>query len=143
MSNEVIHKKLDQIKELVDDLETLLAKPFAEFVGDRVVMRAAERNFQLIVDLASDINAHILIARGRPVPDTYRDSFSALGRERALSRALTEQLTASARVRNILVHEYDLEEDPKKFFSSVKKFISPYREYLRIIHQYAQKHKLE
>jgi len=31
---------------------------------------------------------------------------------------------------NILVHEYDFEEDYQKFYDSAKKFLPAYREYL-------------
>jgi uncharacterized protein YutE (UPF0331/DUF86 family) len=139
MPKEVIFKKLDQIKELLAELERLLNMPLEDFKKDSVVLRAAERNFQLIVDLASDINTQILIERGKETPDTYRQSFSDLEKERILGKKLAERLVRSAKLRNILVHEYDFEEDDEKFYASAKESLSAYHEYIRIIYEYAQR----
>ena len=136
MSKEIILKKLEQITQLLTELEKLLGNPFAEFVKDFVILRAAERNFQLIVDLASDINTQVLLERGRETPDTYRQSFSELLREGILDEKLTDRLVASAQLRNILVHEYDFDEDYKKFYQSAKDSIPAFRAYIRVIHSY-------
>jgi uncharacterized protein YutE (UPF0331/DUF86 family) len=134
MPDELILKKLEQIEELLGELEKLLAAPFGEFQKDITKIRAAERNFQLIVDLAADINTQILLEREKKTPDTYRQSFLALAREGIVEDGVAEHLSQSAGLRNILVHEYDFEEDYKKFYESAKKFIAPYREYAKIIH---------
>ena len=133
MPEEIIQKKLDQMKQLLRELNELFNKPRPEFLKDVVVIRAAERDFQLIVDLASDINTHILIERGRETPDTYRQSFIDIEREGILPTDLAQTLAVSARLRNILVHEYDFDEDYIKFHESAKEFIPAYREYLKII----------
>lgn len=78
MSNqrdELIQKKLEQIGAFIAELHTWTARPFAEFVANTALVRASERNFQLMVEIASDINAKILIAKTKKAPDTYRDSF--------------------------------------------------------------------
>ena len=121
---------------MLDELESLVTKPYKEFVGARVVLRAAERNFQLLVETASDINANILIEKGRKTPETYKQSFSDIGRERVVGKKLAAELVMSAKLRNILVHNYDMEEDEKKFFAAAKRFVPAYREYLRAIHKY-------
>lgn len=134
MPIEVIFKKLEQIGALLNELEQLLNTPFEEFERDTVKVRAAERNFQLAVDLAIDINIQILLERSKKTPDTYRQSFTALGDEGIMATQLADRLATSAGLRNILVHEYDFEEDCRKFYDSVKEFTQPYREYLKIIH---------
>ena len=139
MSKEVIRKKLDQIKSLLEELATLTQKPFAEFVQGFVTVRAAERNFQLIVDLACDINTQILVEREKKIPDSYRQSFADLATEGVLSQELAKTLIDSAKIRNILVHEYDFEEDYEKFYQSVKMLIPFYRDYIATIHAFVEK----
>ncbi|MEK7099172.1 MAG: DUF86 domain-containing protein [Patescibacteria group bacterium] len=134
MSSELILKKLEQIQELLQELERLLAIPLEKFVSDLTAVRAAERNFQLTVDIASDINTHILLERGGKTPDTYRESFVALEREGILPRELARRLVDSAKVRNILVHEYDFEEDYEKFYRAARESVPAYREYAKIIY---------
>ena len=121
---------------LLHELAELLSRPFESFKDDTIAIRAAERDFQLIVDLASDINTHILIERGKSTPDTYRQSFSDLAQEGVIPKELVHPLIASAQVRNILVHEYDLEEDHKLFYESAKKFLPAYQKYLIAIQRY-------
>lgn len=141
MGIEVIEKKLEQIKELLKELSNLLSSPFEKFQRDLTVIRAAERNFQLMVDLASDISTQILVEQGEKTPDTYRQSFSDLAKAEVLESGLARKLAVSAQVRNILVHEYDFEEDYKKFYDSAKIFIPAYQEYIQQIIRYLNKNK--
>ncbi len=138
MGNELILKKLEQIKELLSELERLLQASLEVFVKDLVAIRAAERNFQLAVDIASDINTQILLQRGEKTPDTYRESFMALEKAAILPRDLTRRLMESAKVRNILVHEYDFEEDYEKFYHAARECIPAYREYTKVIYDYVR-----
>lgn len=139
MSRDFILKKLDQIKTLIDELLTLINKPLDEFKEDFTIVRSAERNFQLIVDLASDINTHILLERGGPAPDTYRQSFEQLNREGIITDDTAKLLMESAKIRNILVHEYDFEEDYEKFYASVKMILPAYQQYIAEIYHYLEK----
>lgn len=139
MPAEIIAKKLEQIKELLAELSRILDTPIESFQRDLVAIRAAERNFQLIVELASDINTQILVERGSKTPDTYKQSFSDLVRLNVLSSDLAKVLTTSAQLRNILVHEYDFEEDYERFYKSAKDFIPAYQGYARQINDYISK----
>lgn len=124
MNLEIINKKLEQIQVLLDELEKLLEKPFSASSSDMISIRAAERDFQLIVELASDINTSILIEKTGETPDSYRESFADLGKLGILSKETLAKLVTSARLRNILVHEYDFDEDYDKFYKSAKEFIA-------------------
>lgn len=134
MSAEVIEKKLEQIQELLRELKELLAVSFNDFQKDLKAVRAAERNFELAVELASDINTHILIQETGKTPDSYKQSFQDLQKCGVLDEKLANALAESARLRNILVHEYDFEEDYRKFYNSVKSMLSAYRQYLKTIY---------
>ena len=136
MSKELIEKKLGQMQILIDRLAGILTRSFSEFCADLLAVGAAATNFQLLADIASDINGQILLERGKQIPDTYRQSFFDLARERLLSSELAKTLAESAKLRNILVHEYDFEEDYQKFYESAKKFLPTYREYLAAIQKY-------
>lgn len=109
---------------------------YQEFSSALVHIRAAERNFQLIVDLASDINTHILLERGKKTPDTYRQSFVESAVVLSIKDTTARKLALSAGLRNILVHEYDFEEDYEQFYRSVKELLPAYREYMQVVHHY-------
>lgn len=133
MVEEIVQKKLEQVSDLLNQLEALVAAPFSEFSANVVAVRAAERNFQLIVDLASDANTSLLLERGQKTPDTYKESFDGLRKENIIPSPLAWELAKSAQLRNILVHEYDFEEDVEKFYHSVREFIPLYRDYVQTL----------
>ena len=133
MSKELIEKKIEQIRILINELRALLQKPEIEFIKDAITLRAAERDFQLIVDLASDINTHILLEGGKRTPDSYRQSFLDLKTENIIEAGLAETLALSARLRNILVHEYDFDEDYAKFYQGAKRFLPAYDTYVGLV----------
>lgn len=141
MSSEVIFKKLDQMKGLLNELEELLSKSLEVFMEDFVILRAAERDFQLLVELASDINTHILLEKEKPTPGSYRQSFVDLVNIGVLDYDLAEHLGKSARLRNILVHEYDFDEDIEKFYSSAKEMLPKYKEYISTMFKYIHSQK--
>jgi uncharacterized protein YutE (UPF0331/DUF86 family) len=140
MAHEIIIKKLEQIDRLLTELSRLLSSSFAIFKDNIDSIRAAERNFELIIELASDVNNEIALVRGLPIADTYRSSFTQLETAAVISKKLGDMLIEGARIRNILVHEYDFEEDYEKFYESVKRLLPAYREYVSVIHEYAVSH---
>jgi hypothetical protein len=79
MSLDVFLKKLEQMTELLAELETFLERPLDEFITERIVARAAERDFQLLVNLAVDINLYLIAERTgpRPTPVASRSSISS------------------------------------------------------------------
>lgn len=139
MADEIILKKIEQIKGLLAAVQALLDRPFDAFVKDETVVRAAERNFELIVELASDINTHLLIEKTGKTPDSYKQSFSDLGAAGIVEARLAESLAESAKIRNVLVHEYDFDEDYKKFYEAVKRLIPVYGEYLAAVYHYIER----
>ena len=136
LNKEIILKKLEQIKALLEELKNLLDVPFAEFAKDLKTVRSSERNFQLIVDLAIDINVQIVIEKSKKTPDSYRQSFVELGNIDVLPQPLANSLSSTAALRNILVHEYDFEEEYEKFYSSAKASITNYEKYCELIYKF-------
>lgn len=139
MAEEILQKKLDQIIEVIQGLEKWLNCSFEDFKKNEMALRAAERNFQLLVDFACDINGHILLERGVSAPDTYSQSFIAISKIGIISLKLARILAKGAKMRNILVHEYDFVESDEIFFNSAKKIIPAYKEYATIIHRLIKK----
>lgn len=138
MTEEIIAKKIDQLRGLLDRLDALLAVPFEEFRKDFTAIAAAERNFQLLVDIASDLNTQIMIERKMRTADTYQQSFARLADAGIVPRDMADRLMSGAKIRNILVHEYDFEEDYEKFYASAKTLAPVFREYARIIYAYVR-----
>ncbi len=127
-----LEKKVREIGRYLGELEPVLKLTQKEFVGSYRDMRIAERDFQLIVDAAVDINTHILLSLGLPPPEKNFDSFVALGRTGVLSEQEAKALAPSTGLRNKLVHEYE-DINPELLYRSLKTFSLQYKEYGRLI----------
>jgi uncharacterized protein YutE (UPF0331/DUF86 family) len=100
---EVIAERLRLIDESLSQLHLLDGHDLADSPIERA---AAERLLQVVVDLAIDINSHLLISLGRPAPSTGRESFLDLGQANVIDNSLAIELAPSASMRNVLVHRY-------------------------------------
>ena len=138
MSREFILKKLEQMKSLLSQLQELLVIPFSEFKGKFTNVRSSERNFQLIIELASDINTHVISELGAEIPDTYRESFKRMVSLKILPEHSLSGFIKSSNLRKILIHEYDFDEDNFIFYTSAKEFLPLYKEYIRFIQKYIE-----
>jgi uncharacterized protein YutE (UPF0331/DUF86 family) len=134
MLNNLIYKKLEQMGGLLGELRQVLDIPYSEFKSKFMNIRTAERNFQLIIELASDINAQIVSDILKQTPDTYRESFKKMVEIKVLDDKSLDQYIKSSTLRNILIHEYDFDEDNFIFYNSAKGFIPLYEEYIKSIH---------
>ena len=121
------------MKILLSELKELLDMSFADFKKSFRNIRSAERNFQLIVELASDINAHLIAEAGAETPDTYKESFKRIVSLKIIKEELLPDFVKSANLRNILTHEYDFDEDNFIFYKSAKKFTILYEQYIKLI----------
>jgi uncharacterized protein YutE (UPF0331/DUF86 family) len=139
MLNNLIHKKLEQMSVLLGELKQLLSVPFPEFKSEFRNIRSAERNFQLIIELASDINAQVIALSGAQTPDTYRESFTRMAALKVLDDGSLPLFIKSSNLRNILIHEYDFDEDNFIFYNSSKEFIPLYEGYIRSIQKHITK----
>lgn len=139
MKNEIIEKKLEQIKVLLKELKGLLAKPFSLQGFGMIVTRAAERDFQLIVDTASDINMVIVEDKTGEIPENYRQAFADLEKLGIFDDSVLKQLIQASRLRNVLVHEYDFDEDFERFYNSAKFVLPAFEQYIKTIVKYINK----
>jgi uncharacterized protein YutE (UPF0331/DUF86 family) len=104
---EIIKRKLAVIIENLKALEPIKNMKRNEYEGDLYKRKATERLLQELIEAAVDINTHIIIETGNPVPNDYYESFIKAGELKIISSDLAEKLAPSAGLRNRLVHEYD------------------------------------
>ena len=98
MEKELVEAKLNQLLRILTETEHWLAVPLAEFSQDTKLIRACQRNLQLLVEYASDINGILILDDNLKVPGSYRESFAmafAMDVASDLSRTNREALVAS------------------------------------------------
>lgn len=135
MAKEILKKKLNQMREVMRQLVPLLDYSLEDFKANPIAVSAAERNFQLLVDFACDINSQIVLEYDASPPDTYVQSFLAMAKIGVISHELAKELAEGAKLRNILVHEYDFAESDEQFYHSAKKLLPAYEEYASVIYK--------
>lgn len=141
MSHDLIIKKIEQMKILMTELGELLTLSFSEFKSRFTNIRSAERNYQLLIELASDINAHLIAELGGETPDTYRESFKKMTELDVLDKKHITDFIKSSNLRNILIHEYDFDEDNFIFYKSAKEFMPLYEYYIVSIQNHLKSNK--
>ncbi len=139
MAKEIIEKKLHQLALIIRRLAILLECPFTDFKNNERDIAASERNFQLIVDFTCDINSQILFENDDVASDTYVQSFLSMSKIKIIPYELAQVLAEGAKLRNILVHEYDFIKSDEKFYDSAKRILPAYEEYARAIYAYIEK----
>lgn len=106
IESDVVQRRLRLMEDYLRDLRLLADRTVDDLAGAPLDRAAAERLLQVVVDLAVDINGHLALAAGEPVPETGRDSFAAAATAGAITANLADVLAPSAGLRNILVHRY-------------------------------------
>ena len=116
----IIEPKLVELLRFVQELEQCTSVPYEQFILDFRNTRTAERDLELVIELASDIVNHMLIQRQLPPPQSYRDAFVRAGGADIIDAALADKLVQLSSLRNRIVHEYDAEYDPRRAYEGFK-----------------------
>ena len=98
--------RLRAMREALSELEALRSISAETLGAEPLTRAAAERLIQVVVDLAVDVNGHLVTSMTGAAPHTGHDSFLAVAAIGAISEDLAERLAPSAGLRNILVHRY-------------------------------------
>lgn len=106
--------------------------------GDR--LRAIERLLQLIVEVAADINTHIVTEIEGLPPTDYTDSFHAMVRCAVIPFDLGERLKPSAGLRNALVHEYGGIDD-RRVHAAIPLALEEFRLYAQSVVRWLDSHE--
>lgn len=105
---ELIERKLEKLKEYLQELEALFNISLEEYERNAPTRRAIERLLQIIIETACDINAHFIAKLVEKAPATRRASFYEMASLGILDTETAEQLARSVGLRNRLVHDYDV-----------------------------------
>lgn len=127
-----VQRRLRLMRDALDHLGSLAGTSAEDLDGDPLTRAAAERLLQVVIDLALDINGHLVVALRDRAPETGRQSFIELATCDVISEALAERLAPSAGLRNVLVHQYvDIRTD--LVASSIASTLEQYPAYIEAV----------
>lgn len=135
----MIGGKVDRIQRDLVYLTEFTDLSFDEIAKDYKTHKVVERIIEVVINAAIDINQHIVVEEGKGhLPFDFKKSFLLLSDFGVYPREFAEEISQSAGLRNILVHEYT-KLDERKFYNSIKDCYRDYTKYCRYILDYLGK----
>jgi uncharacterized protein YutE (UPF0331/DUF86 family) len=132
LNRDLVITKLDSLKQYLSELENFENLSFEEYQSKIHNRRSVERLIQLLVECASDINAHILAKKEKLPVEDYRSSFRVMGEKNYLSKKLAQGLSKAVGMRNILVHDYETIDD-RIVFDAIPLSLDSFKKYMNEI----------
>ncbi|GAB4582120.1 MAG: hypothetical protein Fur0022_48750 [Anaerolineales bacterium] len=137
--NEIfLTRKLASLHQYLGELETLGNMELKTYEADFVKRHATEKLIELIVEIASDINRHIITAAGREPASTYFSTFEEMGEIGIIPKPLVPKLASTTGLGNRLVHDYE-KTDHKIVYQALNPFLRNYKQYYILISNYLNK----
>ena len=139
LDKEFIKNKINFIHKDLKNLAGFKAYSLQEITSNSYRHMVIERLFEKIIGDALDINQHI-IAQNKEieVPNDYKETFLALIKLKILPKKIGEEISKSAGLRNILVHQYR-ELNEQIFYKSIKSCLRDYAKYCEYILRFIEK----
>lgn len=103
MAPEVVLRKLEQLRRLLQDLQPFASASLAEITAEHYKV---ERILELLATAGADLVQHLLAERG-VIAASYRDAFGQAATAGLIEPDLARQLERAAGMRNVLVHLYE------------------------------------
>jgi uncharacterized protein YutE (UPF0331/DUF86 family)/predicted nucleotidyltransferase len=134
----IIYQKLAKVTEYLTELEELTQYSFEEYESDFKIKRAVERDIELIVEFATEVNGLIIVDSCEPPPADYFSSFIKMGQLGVLHKDFAQSLAHTAGIRNRLVHEYETIID-QLVYVGAKAIVRYFRQYVELVRNYLRK----
>ena len=136
---QTVKNKITRIQKDLSHLKEYTDISFDEIAKDYGKHKIVERIIEIVVNEAIDINQHIIVASGKgKLPFDFKQSFLLLAELKVYPEEFAKQISKSAGLRNILVHEYR-QLDEQIFYHSIKECFEEYTRYCRYILDYLEK----
>lgn len=130
---DVVYSKISIIKNCLNAIERVKKEQTDEFFRQGLFELNLQRAIQACIDLAN-----VIISReGFELPNSYRQSFEILNRNKVIDSKLTKSLVSMIGFRNISVHDYD-EINPKIVESIISNHLVDFEKFYEIIYGFSQ-----
>ncbi|WPF87888.1 DUF86 domain-containing protein [Cyanobacterium aponinum AL20118] len=131
----IIILKFEFQTSYLEQLEVYENISLDDFLADSLIQRAIERLLQLIAEVALDVNRYLFKSLLIKQPEENAETFIKLAQLQILDDDLALRLKESGKMRNLLVHLYEIIEPPF-VHSAIKKTLTDYPLYQRQILNY-------
>jgi len=137
IDRDTIGRRLRLMQEALATLRDSSSLVTGHLASDPIARAATERLVQVIVDLALDINGHLVVVLLGRAPETGRRSFLDMAEAGVLTDELVSRLAPAAGLRNVLVHHY-VDIDARKVADAVPQLLADMPEYVTAVARFAR-----
>ena len=130
----IVIAKFAYMKQYLEDLIIFRDISLDDFLNSHNNY-VVERLLQLIADVQIDVNRHLIKGLGGVQPKENAETPIVVGSLGVIEMAIAKKMSASIRLRNVLVHLYD-EIDPEIVHGAIAMTIADYAQYQRQILNY-------
>jgi len=103
---DLIQGKIDIIEKNLNFLNEYKEMDEIFFLSNYKDIQAVKYSLFEIIEVSIDIASHLISVNGFERAETYAEMFEILGKKKIINLKLSNNLSAMARFRNILVHSY-------------------------------------
>ncbi len=112
---DLIRQKATDIRRARKVLDKYAAMTKEEFLSDDTVISSAKYQLIVAAEAAQAICNHIAARVAERTPDSYSDCYIILGESGVIDGRLAERLSAMAKFRNLVVHQYGKIDDGRVY----------------------------
>ena len=136
VERDVIRRKLDRIIKCLQRIREARDKTLDDYLSDADLQSIMERQLELAVGAAVDLNTHLLVQSGFGTPAAaYTSFFEVAQHTQAIPVALAQQLAPATGLRNRLVHAYD-EINHGQVYAGLHQALDLFPKYVEAIEAY-------
>ena len=135
IDKDIINAKFDIIQKDIEFAKELAAKEF-----DFMEEQAAKYTLLEMAEACIGIASHIIASDGLRRPEEYSELFAVLQEQKIIGENLAKDLSAMAKMRNILVHRY-ADVDIKRLRDALKNDLGDVEQFMRAIARYMERGK--
>lgn len=134
VNSAIVTAKFAYMKQYLEDLVRLGAISLEDYLNSDKHY-AVERLLQLIADVQTDINRHLIKGLGGVQPKENAETPMVVSSLGVMEIGLAQKMSASIGLRNVIVHLYD-KINPEIVHGAIARTIADYAQYQRQILNY-------
>lgn len=136
VNKDVARRKLTRIIQCLQRIREAGGKTLDDYLSDRDLQFIMERQLELAIGAAVDINVRIIVQSGMGTPADAYTSFLELARHaKVIPMGLAMQLAPATGLRNRLVHEYE-EIDHNLVYEGLQGALELFPRYIEAVEAY-------
>ena len=136
---DIVRRKLDRILNSLQPIREAQGLNYDDYLRDEDLHAIMERQLELAIGAAMDLNVHLLVCSGFGTPADSFTSFIELAQHtQAIPVKLAYELAPATGLRNRLVHQYD-DIDHRQVFDSLYRALDLFPKYIAAIEEHLKR----